>query len=182
MIIGILIIILLYLGLLTSEWLFIIFIIGVILMLVCKKWKIPGLQYCIDRFERPEHKKDFPGRGLVFFFLGAWLVVRFFPEDVALAALCILTFGDAISPMIGVSNGRKKHPLNNSKLLEGSIAGTVAGFLTAWIFVAWWQALIAAVVAMTIEALEIKIYEWDLDDNLTIPVVAAAVIFVLQLI
>jgi dolichol kinase len=84
--------------------------------------------------------------------------------------------------MIGVSNGRKKHPLNNSKLLEGSIAGTVAGFLTAWIFVAWWQALIAAVVAMTIEALEIKIYEWDLDDNLTIPVVAAAVIFVLQLI
>jgi dolichol kinase len=180
--IGIVIISLLYIGLLTSEWLFVIFVVGVILVLVCKRWRVPGLQYCIDRFERPEHKKAFPGRGLVFFFLGAWLVVRFFPEDVALAALCILTFGDALAPMISLSNGRRKHPLNNTKLLEGSIAGTIAGFLTAWIFVAWWQALIAAIIAMTVEALEIKVYDWQIDDNLTVPVIAAAIIFVLQLI
>ncbi|MFH1506372.1 MAG: hypothetical protein ABIE94_05300 [archaeon] len=181
MIIGIVVLLLLYFDFIGSEWLLIIFIAGLAVSLLLRGSKHSAIVKFIEKYERPIHRK-LPGKGPIFFFLGAWLVVRFFPKDIALAAIAILAFGDALSTMISLSNGRTKHPLCKNKLLEGSLAGTAVGFLVAMIFVVWWQALIAAFIAMIIEAIEIKIYAFQIDDNLSVPVIAAAVIFLLQMI
>ena len=179
---GLIIIILFYFDILVSWWLLAIFAISLIISLLCQENKLPFMNKYIESFERSKYRRKFPGKGPIFFFLGAWLVTFFFDKNIALAAIAILTFGDALATLISLSNGKKKHPLSNTKLIEGSIVGTIVGFLVASIFVPWWQALIAAFIAMNIEVMEIKIYEFDVDDNLSIPVIAAAIIFILQLI
>ena len=93
----------------------------------------------------------------------------------------VLAFGDSISHMYGLHYGKIKHPLSNRKFLEGTIAGFIAGFIGAWTFLPWHEAFFASLIAMIVEAIEIKIGAEQVDDNLIIPVVAGAVVWVIRL-
>jgi len=112
--------------------------------------------------------------------------------DIAAAAWGILAVGDGSATLAGLSGHR--HPLswNRSKSIEGLMAFVVAGGGAA-VALAWWTApsilarpdpafllaapLLAALAAGLAETVPIK-----LDDNITVPAVSAAVMWLLTFV
>ncbi len=178
---GIVIVALLMFGLIDKWFLFYLIIFGIIVSFLSKKIKIPVIYWFLENFERPKDLKKFPGKGVITFLIGAFLVNLFFPIDIAMPAILVLAFGDSISHIFGIHYGKRKHLLNDKKFLEGSIAGFIAAFIGALIFVSWYEAFFAALFAMIVEAIEIKIGREQVDDNIVIPLVAAIVIKVVRM-
>jgi len=172
--IGIIIVLLLNFNLINATFLFIIFIIGLVLSLSSRKLHIPVIHKLLQVFDRKEDLEKFPGKGAIFYFLGAFLVVFIFPKDIAMASIMILALGDSISRLVG-PYGYLKHPFHSEKFFEGTIAGAIAGFFGALIFVPWMLALAGSVVSMLIEGIDLRIKGFKIDDNLSIPLVSAVV-------
>lgn len=178
---GTLLSILIWYDVLTAELLLPLIVLGLMLSLIEKKRKLPFFSFLLDLFEREETRKRLPGEPLLFFLMGTYIVLQFFPKEVALASLMVLTFGDSAAHLFGVHFGRVKHPFTDKKFLEGMLAGMVAGFFPALLFVSWMEALAASIVAMMFEALEVEFKWFRIDDNLIIPVIAALSITLVQL-
>lgn len=178
---GLAIIILLKIGILNSLILFIILIIGGIIAVLSKKFRIPVIYSFLKIFERKHALKTFPGKGTISFLIGCLLVLQLFEKDIALASIMILTFGDSVSHLFGWHVGRKKHPLNCLKSIEGNIAGGITGFLGAMFFINPLPALLASFGAMTAEAVELKMNNKIIDDNIIIPLVAGTIIYLMRI-
>ncbi|MBS3136832.1 hypothetical protein J4232_00225 [Candidatus Woesearchaeota archaeon] len=176
---GIILIVLLYYDILTAIILIITIVIGLIAAYSAKHCTLPIISWCLDKFER---RNVFPGKGVFTFLIGTTIVIAVFQKEIALAAIAILTFGDSFSHLIGRYYGNIKHPLNNEKLIEGTIAGIVIGFASALFFVSPIEAFSAALFAISFESFEIRIKQYIIDDNISIPVIAGVVIFVLRLL
>jgi uncharacterized protein (TIGR00297 family) len=122
------------------------------------------------------------------------LLVLVFPDrlDIAAAAWGILAVGDGLSSVIGKRFGVRRIPWNREKSIAGSVAlflcGGLAGSVLAW----WcrpnvipppyeWFSLaapfVAALVAAFVETIPVR-----LDDNLSVPASAAAVLWMLSLV
>jgi len=164
----------------NSLTLFVVLIAGIITSILSKKYRIPLIYQFLKTFERKETIKSFPGRGTISFFIGCLLVLQLFEKNTALASIMILTLGDSISHLVGWHIGRRKNPLNCLKSVEGNIAGAIAGSLGAMFFVSPLHAVIASFTAMTAEAVEIKMQERIVDDNITVPLVAGTVLHLLS--
>ncbi|MFC1753895.1 diacylglycerol/polyprenol kinase family protein [Thermoproteota archaeon] len=178
---GSIILILVYFDIINLFWLLVLFIIGFGISYLTKKKRLPFFSKMLEWFERPGAMESFPGRGPLFMVLGFALSLALFPKDVALASIAILTVGDSISHMSGLFGGSMPHPLNISKMLEGTIVGMFAAFLAALLFVNPIEAFMAAFVAMFFEAIEIKIMKRTaLDDNLIVPMIAGIVIMLMR--
>ena len=141
------------------------------------------------RLHRPaELEQRFPA-GLVLYPTSVLVLLLMLPmrPDIVAASWGILAFGDGAATLVGSRYGRKKWPWNRHK----SVAGTVALFLaggSAGSFLAWWcrEPLIpppylwfsliapfaAAAVAAAIETVPIR-----LDDNVSVPLSAASVMW-----
>lgn len=171
---GIVIVLLLFFDLINAVILFITFIIGIILSLLSRRINIPIIYRLLEIFDRKKDLETFPGKGMIFYILGAFIVVSIFPKEIAMASIMILALGDSVSRLIG-PYGYLKHPFHNEKFFEGVIAGSIAGFLGALIFVPWALALAGSLVSMLIEGIELRIKSFKIDDNLLIPIVAAVV-------
>lgn len=157
---------------LSARRMFIILTIGILLSIASSKYKIPGIAWFLERFER-KHAK-FPGQGAIFFILGCFTVIGLFPPDIASAAILVLAVGDSFSTLVGKHFGKHKM---GSKSIEGTVAGIVLGFLGAFIFVPFLTAFLGAFVAMLAEALDIKLFNRVVDDNLLVPIVSAFVMY-----
>ena len=175
--IGILLLFAIFYNILTPLILAIIILLGFIAALIAKYKPLPIITWCIQQFER---KNTFPAKGFLTLLFGALLAITFFSKDIALAAIAILTFGDAFSHIIGKYYGITKHPLNNAKLIEGTIAGILIGFMAALFFVSPLEAFLASFFALFFEALELKIKQYIIDDNISIPVIAAITIQIIR--
>jgi len=156
-------------------------LVSLVLFLVAKKVTVPFFSSCLKHLERDAEKVGFRAKGFFFYTLGVVITVFLFDKKIALAAIMILAFGDSISRLVG-PYGYLKHPWNSSKFVEGVIVGGAIAALTAAPFVGVIPALVAASVAMSIESLDIKINGLKVDDNLTIPLVSAATIYLLHLV
>jgi len=176
---GISIVLLLRFDLINALILFIIVIIGFVLSFLSRKFHIPIIYEFLKTLDRKKDLEKIPGKGAIFYILGAFLAVLLFPKDIAMASIMILAFGDSVSRLVG-PYGYLKHPFHSEKFLEGVIAGAVAAFFGALIFVSWLEALIASVVAMLIEGLDLEANNFKIDDNLLIPVVAGFVIWLVR--
>lgn len=187
-IVGIMILLMLIFGLLNQWILLAVLIVGFVIYLINKRLKVPIIWWFVKNFERRENMKDTPGRGSFYFVLGIFLSLLLFPKDVAYAAIIILALGDSTSTLIGKAYGRTKAPWSSVKLLEGTIAGiafSFIGFLALYYLLPGFSVpilhgLIACIIAMLVEALEIKTANRKLDDNVVIPLVAGAVILVMR--
>jgi len=177
---GIVIVLLLNFNLINATYLFIIFIFGLIISLLSTKLNIPVIHQFLRTFDREKDLEKFPGKGAIFYVLGAFIVVLVFPKDIALASIMILALGDSVSRLVGPF-GYLKHPFHNEKFFEGVIAGAIAGFIGALFFISWLPALIASSISMLIEGLDLRIKNFKIDDNLLIPVVAGVVISLIGL-
>ncbi len=173
---GTLVLFLIIVNVLTPLSLFLIIVISAILSLMSKTIKVPIVQWFLDNFERQKDKESFPGRGFIAFFVGVLLAVKLFEPSIAYASIMVLTLGDTISHLIGTHIGRIRHPLNSLKSLEGNIAGGFAGFIGAMFFVDPLLALLGSFGAMTVEAIQIRMNNTIIDDNIIVPLACGVII------
>ncbi len=166
---GIFLMTMLYFNIFTIWHLIGILILGIILSRLCKSFTVPIASWIIDKFERPENLKTFPGKGPIFFVLGSIIVVYFFPLKIALASIIILTLGDSLAHIFGklLSNRTYKY----LKSIEGTIVGIAFSFFGALLFVNVFAALSGSLLSMTLESLKLNY----IDDNLLVPVTAALI-------
>lgn len=180
--IGIILIFLIYRNMIDAEIIFFILIFGIILSLICRKYEIPVISKALKFFDRKENMKKFPGKGAIFFFIGVLLAVKLFPKDIALASIAILTIGDSLSHIFGLYFGKTKNFFGNGeKMLEGTIFGMLFGFLAAILFVVWYEALIASIIAMIAEAVEFELNKNPVDDNVVVPLVSGTVMILIRM-
>ncbi|MDP3765533.1 MAG: hypothetical protein Q8R04_03400 [Nanoarchaeota archaeon] len=179
---GITIVALLVYDFIDKKIILIIIIIGLILSYLSKKTRIPVIYNLLETFERKEELEKFPGKGIIFYFIGVYLALLIFSKDIAMASVMVLALGDSVSHLFGLHFGKMKHPLSKTKFLEGTIAGFIFGFIGALVFLPWWEALLASSAAMTVEAIEIRIGTQQVDDNLIVPFVAGAAVWIVRLI
>lgn len=178
---GITFILLISLDILNPLRIFIILIAGIMVSLLSKKIKIPIVYWFLERFERKNEQKEFPGKGIIYFFVGVLLVLKLFPKNIALASIVILTFGDSISHLVGMRIGKIKHPLSSVKLVEGTLVGTLCAFVGALFFVPPLQALLGSIGAMTAEVVEFEMNKKPVDDNFIVPLVAGTIMLIVRL-
>ncbi len=179
--IGLLLIALVYYDLLTPLILLLIVLIAIIISLLIKKIKPRTVYRLLQFIERGEALEELPGKGLIAYLIGALLVIWLFEKDIALASIMVLALGDSFSRLIGPF-GRIRHPFNSTKFLEGVIAGIIAGALGAMLFVAPSEAIVGAFFAMWLEGIDLRIFKFKIDDNMTIPLIAGFVIWLTRVL
>lgn len=179
---GIAIVLLLRYGFIDKNIILILTFAGIVLSFLSAKTEIPVIYGLLQKFERRKDLKKFPGKGIIFYFIGVYLSLLLFPKEVAMASIMILALGDSVSHLYGLHYGKIKHPLSSTKFLEGTAAGFAAGFIGALIFLPWLEAFLASLAAMIVEAIDIKIGAEQVDDNLIIPIVAGAAVWMVRLI
>lgn len=104
--------------------------------------------------------------------LGILLTLILFPRDAAVGGILVLALADPAASFVGQRWGKRK--LGNGTV-EGSLVFTVVavGALTPWAPLP--QALGVALVTALVEVLP-----WPVDDNLTVPLVAAGALLLLS--
>ncbi len=150
--------------------------IGGILSLLHVRFGIRPFARIISVLERPSDRASFPGRGILFYLLGSWIVLTVFPLGVASAAILILAFGDGTASLLGKSLGSTPIAYNAHKSWEGTFGGIVMATIAAGFFFPWWIAFVSSLMAMLLETFPLRIKGRPLDDNLILPFVAATVI------
>ncbi|MFH1239633.1 MAG: hypothetical protein V1672_00270 [Candidatus Diapherotrites archaeon] len=164
-----------FLGTINSLMiLFPIYIIGLISsFLILKGVRIPFAHALLDDVQRTD-EKHLPGKGALYFFLGANLVLALFwwNQLFVLAALCTVVFGDGFATMVGIKFG--KHTLISGKSVEGTLACIIACviFLHVLFPFSIYRIGFTAFVATAVELL-------PLNDNLGMPLATAATLLLL---
>jgi len=177
--VGLILISLILNDLLSPLTLLVIIILSIAASLYVKKTRSKTIYNILKYVERKKDLEVLPGKGLIMYLIGALLVMVLFEKDIALAAIMILALGDSFSRLIGPF-GKIKHPFNNTKFLEGIIAGIIAASLGAMFFVKPSEAITASFFAMTLEGINIKLGKFKVDDNITIPLIAGIVIWLVR--
>ncbi len=128
--------------------------------------------------------KGRPFSGAFWFYAGSTLSFIFFPLNIASASVAILAVGDSFSTIFGVRFGG--HKLIGKKSLEGSLAFLMGSFLISLFFVNPLPGFIGSFTAMVVELFTPpkmgRKSHWIVDDNLLIPIISGAVIFLLGFI
>lgn len=171
---GPLIILFYHYGLLTLPILFGMIIGGSFMSVMVRKNRMHPVRWVLSHFERDHHMENFPGRGVLFFTIGAFLTLLLFPRYIAYAGILILSFGDAASNLVGRYYGKIKTKLNPDKYIEGTLVGILVSFPIAYYFVPNFAAAISAsCIAMFLEMPNVRIFNFEIDDNLLIPLGAS---------
>jgi len=165
---GIFLIALLYFHIINVYWMILGVIVALILSKLCAVIRVPIASWVMDRFERPEFRHKFPGKGPIFFMMGSIIVLLFFPLHIALAAMVILSVGDALSHIFGKLLSKRKYKYLKS--VEGTAVAIVASFFGVLIFVNIFAALAGVSLSLLFEDLKLGI-----EDNLFLPIVAAII-------
>jgi dolichol kinase len=170
------------LKLITPLILFLVIIVGAVISIISRKYRIPVISWFLENFDRKKDRKLFPGRGAISLFVGILLAWKLFDAPIAYASIMVLILGDSVSHLVGTHFGRIKNPLNGSKSLEGNLIGGLAGFIGAMLFVGPWLAAVGSFGAMLIEAIQIRMNESLIDDNIIIPLAAGALMILTRIL
>lgn len=166
----------LYFGYITVWHLFALLVGGIIVAWFSTFLRLPVIGWLLERFDRPH---DFPGRGALTYVIGVLLAFGLFPRDAALAATVILAVGDGVSGLVG-RFGKIKTRLSNTKWFEGTFTGGLLGGFAACAFVTPFEAFAAGFIAMIFEAMELRLNQKILNDNVIVPLVAGTVIVLIR--
>ena len=135
---------------------------------ISRGYTIPVISTIIGGLERRDAA---PGKGALFFALGALFSLVFFEKEVAFVGLVVLSLLDSITTIAGVRFGKTR--IYNHKSLEGTLAGIAVTTAALALIVPLPAALATAAVTGIAELVS------PVDDNLVIPVVACLVLTVL---
>lgn len=171
---GPLIVLLYHRGILSNGLLLAVIVIGAATSHMIKRNRMRPVAWLLSHFEREHHMANFPGRGILFFTIGAYLCLLIFETPIAYAGILMLSVGDAVCNLVGRHFGRIKTPLNPKKYLEGTLLGILASIPVAYAFVPDPLAAVAAsAVAMMLELPNIQLFKMEIDDNIVIPLAAS---------
>ena len=128
-------------------------------------------KYFFGRVLREEEGETFMGS--TYFLFSTILTILLFPKPIAISSLLILILADTAAALVGRGIGRISI---FGKTLEGSLAFFLSSLLIVWIYpnLNRCSGSLAVLGATVIEILPIKV-----NDNLTIPLVAGAIMFFL---
>ncbi|MGA3109548.1 MAG: diacylglycerol/polyprenol kinase family protein [Candidatus Bathyarchaeia archaeon] len=141
----------------------IVYVLGEVLRL-----KGRGLQIITPftlKMSRPEERTGFIIRP-AYFAIGIILALVLYSTAIAYASICIGAVGDSAAAIVGERFGHRR--IIRRKTIEGFAAGLSAAFLVASFLVPPFIGLLGAVGAMIMELLDAP------DDNLTMPIIAGA--------
>ena len=125
----------------------------------------------IDTIAREHEKKSIGAH--IYFALAAFIIVYFFPKDIAIGSIVVATLGDAIAAIIGKPFG--KHRFKNGKSLEGSLAFFITSLLILSIPMDIPHAVIGALAGTLAE-----FYELPPDDNFSNQLSVALTLYVFR--
>lgn len=131
---------------------------------------------------RPEEKAGrFKPSGAIYVLAAAFLCVLLFPRMIAVTALAMALTGDAAASLAGIKFGRRKV---FDKSLEGAVAFFAAALVTADVIAAALPAgagymSAAAIAAFAAAAVELTAKKTGINDNLSVPLAAGAVMLLL---
>jgi dolichol kinase len=126
-------------------------------------------RYLLGTVLREEERNTLMGS--TYFLFSSILAILFFPKPIAIVSLLFLILSDTAAAIVGKWIGRVRI---FGKTLEGSLAFLLSSLFIVWVYPdlnRFWGSL-AALGATLIELLPIRV-----DDNLTIPLVAGAIMF-----
>lgn len=90
---------------------------------------------CLGAFMR---ETEYAGvNGVVYYLLGAWIVLFFFPKDVAVVSVMLLSWCDTAASTFGRLYGRYTPRIRRGKSFAGSFAAFLIGVATAAWFWGW---------------------------------------------
>jgi dolichol kinase len=114
--------------------------------------------------------------GATWVLVTATLLVFVFPIRIAVAAFVMFMISDAAAALVGRRIGRHRWP-GSARTVEGSLGFVAAGMLVMAAFpgVPFWAGALSVVFASVAEALP-----GPLNDNIRVPLVAAAVLYCLE--
>jgi diacylglycerol kinase (CTP) len=75
--------------------------------------------------------------GVIWYLLGTWTVLYFFPKDVSVVAVLLLSWCDTAASTFGRLWGRHTPRIRKGKSLAGSLAAAIVGVVTALGFWGW---------------------------------------------
>jgi len=145
-----------------------------------------GFRQFFDRIITAHFLREHEKNGLIgssYFIFGALLAIILFPKPVTIASLYILIISDAMAAIVGTGWGKTRI---FAKSLEGSIAFFVSGTIIVLLALQdkplWGESAIhdhlgwgvLAVAGATV----VELFPTGLDDNLTIPLVAGAIMMI----
>ena len=125
------------------------------------------------KMSRPEERTRFIIRP-AYFAIGIILALVLYPTAIAYASICIGAVGDSAAAIVGERFGYRR--IIRRKTVGGFAAGLTAAFVAACFLVSPFIALLGAVGAMIMELLDVP------DDNLTMPIVAGALMTLVTLL
>lgn len=148
---------------------------------ISRLWVRPFNKFVIGLFGSVMRKREMNSVSATTpFILSSFVVIAFFPKDIAILSLLCLAFGDVAAGVIGIKFGKDK--LIEGKSLQGSLACFTVCFLltAAFIYIqnisspyVPLMCLMGGLAPTIAELFSSK----KLDDNFTIPVVTAFVIY-----
>ncbi|OGY43869.1 MAG: hypothetical protein A2731_00335 [Candidatus Buchananbacteria bacterium RIFCSPHIGHO2_01_FULL_39_8] len=126
-------------------------------------------------------------RGAISYFFSLIIIVLIFPLPVVAAAWVILALGDGMATLIGRSLKVKELPWNREKSYAGTVAFIIFGVIGSVIMLHWmlpdlssssifFLSLKTVIVAAIIESLP-----WRINDNISVPLASAVVMYLLMI-
>jgi len=126
----------------------------------------------VDRNSKEEEKRK--PQGSLYYVLGCFITIAFFEKQIAVASIFVLAIADPLSSIIGGKFGRFRF---FGKSLEGAMTFFLCSFIILRLFSFDFPvAAICAVVASLVEYFSSRL----IDDNLSIPIVAASALTLLR--
>ena len=111
---------------------------------------------------------------------GALIVIAFFPKPIGMLAFLFLAIGDPISSIIGILYGKDK--ILRNKSLQGTLGEFAVCTLISVIYFQMTgimadRLILVSLIGGLIGAFSELVPIWKMDDNFTIPVLSAALLF-----
>ena len=95
-------------------------------------------RFYVSVFGALMRESEFAGwNGVIFYLLGAWIVLFFFPKDVAVMSVLLLSWCDTAASTFGRLWGRYTIRIRRGKSLAGSLAACLVGVATSFFFYGW---------------------------------------------
>jgi dolichol kinase len=138
-------------------------------------------KFALQHFSQLMRRNELLGlSGNSFFIAGLFTTVFFFPKPIVLLSLLFLAVGDPVAAFVGTRYG--KHKIGKGKSWEGALANLfVSSLVSLWFAAAFLlhpfsKAVVVGVMGGIISMLA-ELVPAPVDDNFSVPVVAAVKLF-----
>jgi uncharacterized protein (TIGR00297 family) len=144
-------------------------------------------------YREPDIARGFPA-GILLYPTSVLLLILIFPHrlDIVAAAWGILAFGDGAATIVGRAAGRERIPWNREKTVVGTTTLFAVGGVAGTLLAIWCRPSVApepplwfslgAPIAAALAAALVETIPVRLDDNVSVPATAAAVLWSLSLV